>query len=171
MLKKYPQAVLVVLFPYVLLFVLYGILHKEFVNMLFGDSRNLIYVPVIAYIAAFLGAASVLCVGMIKKEDAGVLCRLNLFVKLLHIPAYVLFFLMALLCLTTIFTFVISVFFAAADIAVISVSGIVGLAGVVRGAKEKKLSGAAALLHGILQFVFCLDIISAIVIYRKTMAE
>lgn len=167
MIRKYPQAVFVVLFPYVLLFVFYCILHSEFVNMLFKDSTDVLYVPVAAYISAFLGAVSVPVISLKKKADGAAICRLNLFVKLLHIPAYVLFFLMAMLCLTTIFTFTVSIVFAAADLAMISVSGIIGLAAVIGSAKEKKISGVAAVFHGVLQFMFCLDIISAVILYRK----
>lgn len=49
----------------------------------------------------------------------------------------------------------------------IFMSGLIGLAGVIRTAIEKKLSTKEAIIHGVLQFIFCGDIISSIMIYRK----
>ena len=43
-------------------------------------------------------------------------------------------------------------------------SGLIGLAGVIRTAIEKKLSTKEAIIHGVLQFIFCGDIISSIMI-------
>ena len=49
-------------------------------------------------------------------------------------------------------------------------SGLVGLSGVMISVKEKKIPINKAILHGILQFVFCADIFSAIVLYRTVKA-
>lgn len=48
----------------------------------------------------------------------------------------------------------------------IFLTGLVGLAGVIRSLKENRISKSAIVVHGILQFVFCADVISAVIIYR-----
>ena len=50
----------------------------------------------------------------------------------------------------------------------IALSGLVGLAAVLRCRMEGRLTARAAIVNGILQFVFCADVISAIWVYRNT---
>ncbi|MBR3866746.1 MAG: hypothetical protein IKM54_03005, partial [Butyricicoccus sp.] len=88
--------------------------------------------------------------------------------KLIHIPAYLLIFLCSLLFLITIFTAGLSLVLLLLDAITITASGLIGLTAVLRCKDEQLLTGKAALLQGLLQFVFCIDIISTIWIYRKT---
>lgn len=53
----------------------------------------------------------------------------------------------------------------------IVLSGLIGLGGVIGSLIENKIYRRKAVLHGILQFVFCADIISSIVIYRIVRAR
>ena len=54
------------------------------------------------------------------------------------------------------------------DVLAIFLSGLVGLAAVLRCRAEGRLTDKAAIVNGIFQFVFCADIISAIWVYRNT---
>jgi len=92
---------------------------------------------------------------------------MNMVIKLVHIPAYVAIFILGFAFLLTIFTFVFSIFLFILDVMTIFLTGVIGLSGVIRGYFEKKLSMKSAVIHGILQFVFCVDVISAIIVYRK----
>ena len=49
----------------------------------------------------------------------------------------------------------------------IFLSGLIGLGGVIRAFSDKKITLKKAIIHCILQFVFCVDIISAIIIYKE----
>ncbi|QQO10867.1 hypothetical protein [Breznakiella homolactica] len=92
-------------------------------------------------------------------------------IKLIQIPAYVLIFLAGLLLLSTIFTMGISVVLMVLDIMAVFLSGLIGLAGVIRGFLEKKISKKASVIHGFLQFIFCADVISSIILYKKSLPD
>lgn len=88
----------------------------------------------------------------------------NLIIKLIHIPAYVLWFavgIATLLLLGPVIAFVM-------DVMAIALSGIVGLAAVLNCRKEGLWALEKAGLYGILQFVFCADVFCAVWIYHKS---
>lgn len=88
----------------------------------------------------------------------------NMVVKLLQIPAYALWFVMG----AAMFLFGFFMVSFIVDVLTIALSGLVGLGAVLRCKKEGLLNGKQALVYGILQFVFCADVFSAIILYRKT---
>ena len=92
---------------------------------------------------------------------------MNMVIKLVHIPAYVLIFVLGLAFMVTIFTFAITIILVIFDMMTIFMTGLIGLSGVIRACCEKKISIKSAIIHGILQFVFCLDVFSAVIAYRK----
>jgi hypothetical protein len=67
----------------------------------------------------------------------------------------------------TIFTMGITIVLMILDVMTIFLSGLVGLSGIIRGSIENKLSKKTAVIHSILQFIFCADIFSCIIVYRK----
>lgn len=54
------------------------------------------------------------------------------------------------------------------DVMTIFLTGLVGLAAVLRCRAEGRLTTKAAIVNGILQFVFCADVFSAVWVYRNT---
>ena len=97
------------------------------------------------------------------------LAMANMIVKLLHIGHYVTMFLFAASGALILFLFPMLVAIAlAADVMTIALSGIVGLAGVVRCRAEGRLTTGAAVINGILQFVFCVDVFSAVWVFYKS---
>ena len=88
----------------------------------------------------------------------------SMMVKLLQIPAYVIWFLIGVILIV----FLGPILTLLVDTMAIALSGLVGLAAVVRCKQEGVLTGKQAVLYGVLQFVFCADVISAIILYRKT---
>jgi hypothetical protein len=49
----------------------------------------------------------------------------------------------------------------------IFLSWLAGLGGIISGLKENKLPKKTAIIYGIFQFVFCIDIVNSIVLYRN----
>ena len=89
----------------------------------------------------------------------------SMIIKLFHIQNYiVLFFGAIFLFMIPLVTVMIWVF----DVMSITLSGLVGLAAVLRCRVEGRLTTKAAIVNGILQFIFCADVISAIWVYRNT---
>lgn len=88
-------------------------------------------------------------------------------VKLLQIPAYVAWFIVG----AAFFLFAGFALAFVVDVLAILLSGLVGLAAVRRCKAEGKLERKAAVIHGILQFIFCADVFSAVWVYIKSRKE
>lgn len=89
----------------------------------------------------------------------------GMLIKLFHIQNYITLFLGAMLLFVIP---MVPVLIWVVDVMTILLSGLVGLAAVVRCRMEGRLTNKAAVVNGLLQFVFCADIISAIWVYRNT---
>ena len=89
----------------------------------------------------------------------------NMLIKLVQIPAYLAIFVLGVLFFLTIFTYAFSVFFVLFDCITIFLTGLVGLTANLRLYKERKCSGSFAALNSVCQFVFCIDVISAVIVY------
>ena len=74
-------------------------------------------------------------------------------------------FVLGVLFFLTIFTYAFSVFFVLFDCITIFLTGLVGLTANLRVYKERKCSGSFAALNSVCQFIFCIDVISAVVVY------
>lgn len=125
----------------------------------------------IFYLVAFISAAMSFAASFKKSNDTLSLLRTNLIIKLIHIPAYVMLFIMGLLSTITIFTIGFAIIIILLDIMIIILSGLVGLGAISKAMMEKRLSKEDGFLHGMLQFVFCLDVFSAFSLTRKLKKE
>lgn len=88
-------------------------------------------------------------------------------VKLIQIPAYLAIFVLGVLFFISIFTYVFSIFFILYDAAAILLTGLIGVAAVIRAHAEGRATDAFAVINGILQFIFCVDVVSSIVVYVR----
>ena len=159
----------VVVFPYLILFAIVCIFSGYFMDSLFqNNALLLLFALLIFYIVALACTVVSFITGIAKKKSGLALFRASMIIKLLHIPSYVLIFIIGLLCLITIFTFAITIVLMILDCMTIFLTGLIGLCGIIRSFKENKLSKNEAIIHGVLQFVFCADVISSIMVYKKT---
>ena len=136
-------------FPYAVLF---GIVHSE---------------PIYTELPFILGLVCTIALFIWSRRgfwSAKQLALASMIVKLAQIPAYVIWFVLGV----SFFLFGLAAVAFIVDVAAILFSGLVGLAAVRRCRAEGHLTREAALIHGILQFVFCADVVSAIWVYRKT---
>lgn len=165
--RRYFQLLLVILFPYLVVLALVCIYKGYFMETVFhNNAYPFLIALIVLYVTALVCSVAVFINSLVKKWNAQELLCINMVIKLIHIPAYLLIFFIGLASLITIFTFAISIFLMFLDGMTILLSGLIGLGGVIRSLKENKLSKRAAVIHGILQFVFCADIISSIIIYK-----
>ena len=142
--KQYLKLILVILFPYFIIFALlcvFGVVFAEnsiftyIMGSVFKNNGLLVLVIlVLLYFAALICSATTLATSIVKKRDGRELLRLSMIIKLLHIPAYLLIFFVGFVSLITIFTmpvaFVLFVF---------------------------------CCMH----FIFCADVISSVILYKK----
>ncbi len=101
------------------------------------------------------------------KWSAQELCRTNLLVKLLQIPAYLFIFVVGLLCALMIFTIGISFVFVLLDIFTIGMTGLFACSAFYVLKKEQKISGKMQLFYSLASFLFCADIVIAVIGYKR----
>ena len=104
---------------------------------------------------------------MIKnRHDAKVFLKQYMIIKCAQIPAYVLIFCIGVLCLITIFTMPFSFILWVCDCQGVLLTGLLGVAVSVRAYQEGMIKKSTAILCGMGSFIFCLDVIIAVVLYR-----
>ena len=166
--KKYIPSILAAIFPYSVLFALYCMFSGFLMHSVFQSNGFLLLLAVLLFWVVSLGCAVATCVmSLARKWDSYELARANMILKLIPVPAYILIFLIGCAFLITIFTFAISVILMLLDGMAIVLSGLIGVAAVKRNHSDKILSTKEMVVHGILQFVFCADVVSAIVVFYK----
>ena len=99
-----------------------------------------------------------------KDWSAQRLARAGMLVKLAQIPAYVLWFMIG----AAMFLFMGFLLAFLIDAMTIALSGLVSLPAVLRCRKEGVLTRKQAVKYGILQFVFCIDIFSAVRLFHQS---
>lgn len=161
-------AVIITLFPYSVAFILYCIFSGFLMESVFMNSAFVCLAALFLFwIAGLICAVSVCVSGILRKRDAFGMIRTVMLIKVISIPAYIVIFIVGTLCMLTIFTFGISIFLMLFDAMSIFLSGTVGVAAVKRAHDEKVISVGEAVLHGILQFLFCADVVSSLILFCK----
>lgn len=157
-----------ILYPYCMLLFLYGIFTGR-INELFPSITVIDILLCLGALFLIAAAGNILFMArhLAGKYSAANLPFINLLIKLIHIPAYLLIFALGLLCMITIFTMGFSLFFVFFDCLTICLSGMIGLLAVSTLYRSGKCTGPFLILRGILQFIFVADIISAVIIYRR----
>ena len=115
--------------------------------------------------AAFAFSCIVGMVVIVKAYDALAAARLNMIIKLIHMPAYVAIFVLGMAFFVTVFGIPFVMFFVLFDCAAIAMSGIIGASSVIRGFLEGRLDRASAITFAIMGFVFVGDIVVGIMNY------
>ncbi|WP_417030125.1 hypothetical protein [Blautia hydrogenotrophica] len=167
--KKFVPALSIVLFPYAVAFVLYGIFSGFLMENIFQDNIYFcLFILLIIWLVALICAVSTCAVSLMRKWDFVELCRVNMLIKTISIPAYLFTFIFGTVCMLTIFTFAISVILMVLDAMAIVLSGLIGISAVIRSCDNKAISARETFFYGILQFVFCADVITSIIVFRKS---
>lgn len=88
-------------------------------------------------------------------------------IKLLQIPAYILFFIIGFSTFFLPLGFIITIFCYALDVWSIIVSGAFTCIGLISEKNKNKINKKQMILHGIISFIFCFDVIDAIILRKK----
>lgn len=167
--KKFVPTVSIVLFPYAVAFVLYCIFSGFLMESVFQDNAYLcLLLLIIIWVIALICAVSICAVSLVRKWDFVELSRVNMLIQTISIPAYLFIFVFGLACMLTIFTFGISIVLMVLDAMAIVLSGLIGISAVKRSYDNKAISVKEMILYGILQFVFCVDVVVSIILFRKS---
>jgi hypothetical protein len=179
-LKRHLLLALTVFFPYSILFAIVCIFNGYFAESLFQNYGVYVFRTLfILYLAALICSVVSFIIGIVRKWSGEELLRTNMIIKLIHIPAYVLVFIIGLVNLIRLFTyllyenycFALTIILMVLNCMTIILTGLIGLCGVIRSYKENKFSRKEVFIHGFLQFVFCVDVISSIIAYKKARSQ
>lgn len=166
--KRLLPEILVILFPYSIVFLIYSVTNPSVMESLFDNNIYLGFLYLyIFWMAAFVSAVLICIRNISQKRDPLELARTNMILKLVHIPAYLFIFVVGLICVLTIFTIPVSVCLAVLDCAAIALSGLAGASAVKRCHEEGALSTGEAAAFGVLQFIFCVDVVISVVVFVK----
>lgn len=153
--KKYIPLIFILLFPYVPILILFG----------GGPVELLLIGTAVMFLLALIASVICLVCAIRNKWPAEHLALANMIIKILHIPAYLFTFVVGVFGLISVKFIAITLFMFLFDCVIIGLSGMVALSGVIRARAEQKISTGHMVLFGISSFMFCIDVISAIILY------
>lgn len=160
------------IFPYSLVFALYCISTGFLMESVFcGDAFVLLFGILGLFVVAMICNVIFLAFSILRKWDANKISFANMLIKLIQIPAYVLIFISGIAFSLTLFTVAFSIFFVIFDCLAIGLTGLIGVSSVARCYAEGKTSKCFSIVNGFLQFVFCIDIVSAVMVFMKSKSE
>lgn len=166
--KKLLSSFFIIIFPYFAVFLTYSVTNETIMEKLFGNNIYIGFFWLIAlWVIALINAVIVTIFGVLSKSKSKQLAKTVMLVKLLQIPAYIAIFAVGMLCLATIFTVFLSVLLLIVDVMTILLSGLIGVSSVKNCYSDGVISYKESIIFGLLQFVFCIDVVISIVVYVK----
>lgn len=162
--KKIIPFIPLCIFPYLILLTFYLLLS----NTLGSGIFILIAAVLLFWVLVFISSVIMTVLNLRKGISAAQACKISMFVKLIHIPGYIAVFILGVLFFVSIFTYAFSFILAIIDASLIFCTGLLGCASVIRSYLEGVLTKKQAMIYGILQFVYCFDVLFAVILYIKT---
>ncbi len=125
---------------------------------------------VLVYPASYVLTVVDVCRAIKRKVPAKAILRSNLMIKCAQIPAYLLVFFLGLMLMVTIFTWPFAIVLILVDCFTVLLSGIVAVAGLLRAVSDKQISKGWAVVLSFASFLFCVDVVAAIIAYLSVKA-
>ena len=173
--KLFLISVPIVLLPYLVLFALAVIFFSTdlpfFNNIMESvfDDNALYMIGALLLYCILTGVLSVVCFieSICKKWDAISLAKTAMIMKLAQVPAYVLIFALGAVFVITIFTIPFSVGLFITDCLSVFMTGLFVISSVIASIRNKTFTRKEVIWVVLLQFVFCADVISSVIFYKK----
>lgn len=167
--KKKAKFISVMLYPYIYMIILalYMVISITLSDAIDLDSFGLIGLLAVGIVYNLYTIISVIVnivrakKGMISSRE---LCRKNMIAKLVHIPAYIFHFILGMIgSLASVWGIGVVMWAIIIDLITIVMSGTLGVGASVSLKKEKAVPSFVATLLSIGGYIYCLDVIVAIV--------
>ena len=149
-------------YPYLIALTLCGLFTDKIPG---GNIYVILLILAVVWLIGLLMAAGYSLLGIVHGDDTLKDAWVLMILKLVQIPAYLFIFIAGLMCMITVFTIMISLILIAFDMMSVMLSGIAGISAAVGAAR--RFGTASAAIHALLGFIFCADVISAVVLYKK----
>lgn len=165
--KKRFFPILLGVWPYLVLGLLWIVANRE-------KHYYEVVLPLVCVLTAVVYILNVINACKPKAEDTGALALTDMIVKLVHIPFYLMIFMIGVMSLVLmvvpIFTFIspiIAIMLAIIDYFLMLTSSAYGIRALILARKDGIISTKFMVLHVIMHFCFVLDIVSAIIVCIK----
>ena len=157
---------LMILFPYSIVLLISSLLQPTLMEVFFHNNIliGLFFICILGLVS--FGSAIFISIKNFQNSPLKA-AKQNIIIKLFQVPAYLFIFVVGLACMVTIFSMGISFFLIAFDGISIFLSGLVGISAVKCNYTNGILSKKELLFYGVLQFIFCVDVICAIFLWKK----
>lgn len=169
--KRYFLLIPITLMPYVLLFLVYSVFIDHYIiDALFGIYAlyGLLLVLLVSVLAAFVCTLIFTVLSIKKENNSRRLAFANMLIKIIHMPAYIITFVLGILFFTTVFTFAFSFLFVLFNLAAIFMTGLIGVAANSVEHRNGDTGKLFVSINSILQFVYCADVVSAIMVFIRS---
>lgn len=139
---------------------------------LLGNNVYNLIIPVALFIVITM-ILTVICFifSQAKKWDAYALAKTMAIIKIIHIPAYVAIFVVAVFCALTVFSLPFTVLLAVFDYILLVMSGIMTSSAVILAINQNPQLSKKYYLLAALQFVYCIDVAATWILYLKLKSE
>lgn len=166
--KSYKLLIMTRIFPYLLTIYLFVQVVLPYWIPEFSGIPYLGPFCLLALVLSVIALIQVIIKGIcVLKDDtytAQDLLKSNRNLKLMQIPAYICNFILAVMALVTVLFSIITGMIVFLDVLSIMLSGIWGMFCMLKLKKEQGISAGKTILFSLLQFIFCIDVISAVLI-------
>lgn len=171
--QKKPNLILIVLYPYLYMIgIAVGL--SAYDRLEGAEELQSMIMPVLLGVGLLVtGYVFIKAIVTVKCSakgaySAGELAKQSMMIKLAHIPAYLLHFALGVIgFLMSVWGVGLILWTVLIDGLTITLSGMIALSGTVCCKKEGILSGKESLIYGILGFVYCVDVISGVILFKK----
>ncbi|MBQ8541275.1 MAG: hypothetical protein IJ435_07355 [Clostridia bacterium] len=164
--KRYSGLIFSALFPYVIVLAMFALFNDAIMINIFQSNAFLLIGSVLLWWGVSLISLLItMVIATQRKWDSCELAKVNMILKTAQIPAYVIIFLAGLLCMITVFTLPGTILLMLFDCLAIILSGIFAAYGAIRCYKEKSINKKQCIILAIGQFIFCVDVVCAIVLF------
>lgn len=166
--KRVIPSVLVVIFPYSILWHLCWVL--GFGPIAFPKDWTIAEIYGLIILTWLIGLAATIWLTIVNassKTDAKTAAWSNMLIKLLQTPAYILLFIAGAMFSTIIFTWLITFTIIVTDVMTIFLTGINGIVAACKCRKAGLLKTSGAVWFSISQFIYCVDVVCAVLLYLK----
>ena len=173
--KRIWLAIPILLLPYLALLTLATIFlstksaffNRVMESVFYGNALYLIATFLIYCLLVAVLSAVCFIVSIHKKWDAFSLAKFFMIVKLLQIPSYALIFVLGVLFSITIFTIPFSIALIFVDYVSLILSGLGVISAVINTIRQGVFNKKEVLWLLIAQFFFCIDVVAAMILYKK----
>ena len=161
--------------PYLALFVLV-LIYLSPTTAFFGwimeeifHNNGILLIATFSIICVIHTVLTIICSAWLisRKQDALAVAKTAMIIKLIQIPAYILIFVLGVLLVIAIWTIPFSIALFLVDCLSVFMTGLLVFSSVVISLKNKHFKFKEVFWIVLLQFVFCLDVIAAVLLYRK----